>query len=255
MHAFSKVDRLRRNEHTDVAAERNQRRDLNAARTLLSYDPWRVSAENGVAAGESPSPAAGGDGSKGRRPLRADLNTPLFFPVAWDGYPRFGLGRQAEEREKMTASMPQTLGVDISKEKLDVHLHPEGSGAELHNDRKGFSMLIKWLAGRVIARIVYEPTKASIIAASNAASSKRAFLSPGQSPSGRRFAEAIGTGEDGPHVDAELLARFGAMFELRLLTDSGAILLTMKDLLVAQGVGQGSHRRPQPRPSTQPPVA
>jgi len=60
----------------------------------------------------------------------------------------------------MTASMPQTLGVDISKEKLDVHLHPEGSGASFHNDRKGFSMLIKWLAGRVIARIVYEPTGA-----------------------------------------------------------------------------------------------
>jgi hypothetical protein len=75
--------------------------------------------------------------------LRADLECdhPSLFPV--DGYPRFGLGRQAEEREKMTASMPQTFGVDISKEKLDVHLHPEGSGASFHNDRKGFSMLIK----------------------------------------------------------------------------------------------------------------
>jgi hypothetical protein len=70
MHAFSKVDRLRRNEHTDVAAERNQRRDLNAARTLLSYDPWRVSAENGVAAGESPL-AGGGRGRVERTPAVA----------------------------------------------------------------------------------------------------------------------------------------------------------------------------------------
>jgi transposase len=134
----------------------------------------------------------------------------------------------------MTASMPQTLGVDISKEKLDVHLHPEGSGASFHNDRKGFSMLIKWLAGRVIARIVYEPTGAYH------RGFERRFLEAGfplakvNPRQARRFAEAIGTLAKTDRVDAELLARFGAMFELRLLTDSGAILLTMKDLLVAR---------------------
>ena len=38
----------------------------------------------------------------------------------------------------MTASMPQTLGVDISKESLDVHLYPDGRSHRFANDRKGW---------------------------------------------------------------------------------------------------------------------
>lgn len=134
----------------------------------------------------------------------------------------------------MTASMPQTLGVDISKEKLDVHLHPDGGGASFRNDRKGFSALIKWLAGHVVSRIVYEPTGAYH------RGFERRFLEAGfplakvNPRQARRFAEAIGTLAKTDRVDAGLLARLGAMVELRPLADSGAGLLIMKDLLVAR---------------------
>ena len=118
----------------------------------------------------------------------------------------------------MTQSMPQTLGVDISKESLDVHLYPGGRADRFANDRKGFSALIKWLSGYAIARIVYEPTGA------DHCGFERRFLEAGfplakvNPRHARRFAEAVGTQAKTDAVDAGLLARFGALIEPRLLT-------------------------------------
>ena len=134
----------------------------------------------------------------------------------------------------MTASMPQTLGVDISKDNLDVHLYPEGRSGSFPNDRKGFSALIKWLANDAVARIVYEPTGAYHRGFERRlleAGFPLAKVNPLQA---RRFAEAIGTQAKTDAIDAGLLARFGAMLEPRMLADSGQALLVMKDLIVAR---------------------
>jgi transposase len=56
--------------------------------------------------------------------------------------------------------IPQNAGIDISKDTLDVHLHPEGAARRFGNDKKGFTALIKWLGGFTITRVVYEPTGA-----------------------------------------------------------------------------------------------
>jgi transposase len=130
--------------------------------------------------------------------------------------------------------MPQTLGVDISKDTLDVHLHPGGTSRRFANDRKGFAALIKWLAGVVVTRIVYEPTGAYH------RTFERCFLEAGftlakvNPRQARRFAEAIGTNAKTDAVDAGLLARFGAMIEPRPLEPSSAAFLEMKDLLAAR---------------------
>jgi transposase len=114
------------------------------------------------------------------------------------------------------------------------HLHPEGASASFGNDRKGFSALIRWLADHLVSRIVYEPTGAYH------RGFERRFLEAGfplakvNPRQARRFAEAIGALAKTDAVDAGLLARFGAACELRTLADSGAALLTMKDLLVAR---------------------
>ena len=134
----------------------------------------------------------------------------------------------------MTQSMPQTLGVDISKESRDVHLYPDGRADRFANDRKGFSALIKWLSGYAIARIVYEPTGAYHCGF------ERRFLEAGfplakvNPRHARRFAEAVGTQAKTDAVDAGLLARFGALIEPRLLTASSSAAPIMKDLLVAR---------------------
>ena len=43
----------------------------------------------------------------------------------------------------MSTSMSQTLGVDISKENLDVPLHPTGAHRRFANHREGFTALLK----------------------------------------------------------------------------------------------------------------
>ncbi len=83
----------------------------------------------------------------------------------------------------------------IAKEALDVHLHSERAAHRFANDRRGFTALIKWLGGRMIARIVFEPTDAYY----------RAFE-----------------------------ARFGAMVEQRAPAASSQTFTDMKDLLVAR---------------------
>jgi transposase len=134
----------------------------------------------------------------------------------------------------MQISIAQTAGVDISKESLDIHLHPEGASARFGNDKKGFTALIKWLAGRTIARIVFEPTGAYHRAFETRfleAGFTLAKVNPRQA---RRFAEAVGTNAKTDAVDAAMLARFGAMLEPRALAPASAILNDMKDLLVAR---------------------
>lgn len=134
----------------------------------------------------------------------------------------------------MHVSIPQTLGVDISKETLDVHLHPGGDSARFGNDKKGFAALIKWCAGRTIAQIVYEPTGAYHRAFETRfleAGFALAKVNPRQA---RRFAEAVGTNAKTDAVDAAMLARFGAMLEPRTLAPTCAILNDMKDLLGAR---------------------
>ena len=60
----------------------------------------------------------------------------------------------------MTAIIPRTLGIDISKDRLDVHLLPEGTERQYANDASGLRELIRWLEPLAPARIVYEATGA-----------------------------------------------------------------------------------------------
>ena len=134
----------------------------------------------------------------------------------------------------MRDSIPQTLGVDISKETLDVHLHPHGEAMRFSNDAKGFRALVAWLGASTIARIVYEPTGAY-----HRAFERRFFeagfalckINPRQA---RRFAEAVGANAKTDALDAHMLARFGALLEPRTLAPPSQSLADMKDLLVAR---------------------
>ena len=60
----------------------------------------------------------------------------------------------------MTSMIAQCVGVDISKDTLDVHVHPANLSRRFANDAKGCFALIAWLRDFVIARIMFEPTGA-----------------------------------------------------------------------------------------------
>ena len=54
--------------------------------------------------------------------------------------------------------IPSTIGVDISKDFLDVHCPLDGVSKRFENTKAGHKELIRWLRKTPIARIVYEPT-------------------------------------------------------------------------------------------------
>ena len=53
-----------------------------------------------------------------------------------------------------------TIGVDVSKDTLDVHVHPDGDHCQFSNDQKGFKAILRWLAARPVVRLVFEATGA-----------------------------------------------------------------------------------------------
>ena len=50
------------------------------------------------------------------------------------------------------------VGVDVCKERLDIHIHPQGESLSLPNDRNGCRHLKRILEGHAVARIVMEAT-------------------------------------------------------------------------------------------------
>ena len=134
----------------------------------------------------------------------------------------------------MPSSVAQSVGVDIAKDTLDVHLHPAGLSRRLANDARGWSALITWLEGLVVARVAFEPTGAyhhGFERRLAAAGLPLCKVNPRQA---RRFAEAIGCHAKTDAVDAAMLARFAALIEPPTRPVVSAALDEMKELHVAR---------------------
>jgi|SRR6516162_2853990 len=56
----------------------------------------------------------------------------------------------------MRSTVAQSVGVDISKDALDVAIHPSGESFRVTNNPEGHRALIKRLQGSEIIRIVFE---------------------------------------------------------------------------------------------------
>jgi transposase len=113
----------------------------------------------------------------------------------------------------METSVAQNVGIDISKDFLDVAVHPPGDTARFRNDAKGIRALIKWLVPRQAARIVFEATGAyhRLLERTLAGAGLPAVkVNPLQA---RRFAQAIGKFAKTDRCDAAKLAYMGAALQ------------------------------------------
>jgi transposase len=106
-----------------------------------------------------------------------------------------------------------TIGIDISKETLDVHRLSDGMTVCFTNDKSGFLGLNRWLVGTQVARIVYEPTGAYHRDFEVALGIKYPMVkvNPLQA---RRFAQARGIRAKTDRADAKMLAIMGDTFSL-----------------------------------------
>jgi transposase len=51
-----------------------------------------------------------------------------------------------------------TIGIAVSKDTLDVHIHPAGEHRQFENTPTGFRTIVRWIADRPVARLVFEAT-------------------------------------------------------------------------------------------------
>ncbi len=133
--------------------------------------------------------------------------------------------------EKM---IPSTIGVDISKDFLDVHCLPDGVSKRFENTKAGHKELIRWLRKTPIARIVYEPTGPYHRSFEQTLAKTELPLVKINARQARRFAEVTGRLVKTDRVDALMLARMGITLELEVLPVSTEELNKLKDLHLAR---------------------
>jgi transposase len=130
--------------------------------------------------------------------------------------------------------LPQTAGIDIAKDRLDVCLYPNGATRPFANDARGHRALIAWLATHSIQRVVFEATGAyhrTLERSLGAAGLPLAKINPRHA---RRFAQALGQLAKTDRLDAALLARFGALLEPPIRSMLSPTLDAMRELSVAR---------------------
>jgi len=126
-----------------------------------------------------------------------------------------------------------TIGVDVSKDFLDAHRHPDGDGRRFANDSAGFKALIRWI-GEGVSRVVFEPTgpyHGALERALAKAGLPVVKVNPRQA---RRFAEATGKLAKTDRLDAALLARMGALLQLEARPVHDEAMAELKQLHIAR---------------------
>lgn len=128
-----------------------------------------------------------------------------------------------------------TIGIDISKERLDICCLPGGEVRQFANDRAGFAKLIKWGIKFPVERVVYEasgPYHRGLEDALSRAGLPLGRVNPLQA---RRFAQACGVRAKTDRVDAAMLARMGVALQPELTAVPSKI---QRDLKALQGARQ-----------------
>jgi transposase len=126
-----------------------------------------------------------------------------------------------------------TIGVDISKDHLDAHRMSDGKSRRFANDKTGQKALMTWL-GKRHARIVYEPAGPYHRALERRLAAAGLALVKVNPRQARRFAEATGRLAKTDRMDALMLARMGALLDLKARPVRNLILNDLKDLHMAR---------------------
>jgi transposase len=127
-----------------------------------------------------------------------------------------------------------TIGVDISKDTLDVHRYPQGEHRQFANTAMGFGSLIKWLAEAPVCRIVFEATGAYHRAFERALGRAGLPLAKVNPLHAKRFGQALGHLAKTDKMDAALLARFGVAIEPQTRPALRQIMYDLKELHIAR---------------------
>jgi len=130
--------------------------------------------------------------------------------------------------------MQITIGIDISKNTLDAYRLPDSQHIQVANDKAGHKTLLRWIGKHDLPLVVFEATGAyhrgleAELAANDVSFAK---VNPRQA---RRFAEATGRLAKTDRVDAAMLAKMGAVLELKGHKPKSETLHILRELISAR---------------------
>src|SRR5665213_1360353 len=117
-----------------------------------------------------------------------------------------------QEGDRMMAGLGVFVGIDVSKDRLDVHVRPLGMGFSVGNEAAGHAALIARLRPLRTTRIVLEATggyERALWLALSEAGLVAAVVNPRQV---RQFARASGRLAKTDQLDAAVIAHFAETF-------------------------------------------
>ena len=102
------------------------------------------------------------------------------------------------------------VGIDVSKDRLDVHVHPDGTALNFSRDASGIEALIGKLAGLVLQSVAVEATggfETVVVASLAAAGLPVVVVNPAYVCA---YAKALGKRAKTDPIDAQVIAQFAA---------------------------------------------
>jgi len=140
-------------------------------------------------------------------------------------------GKEASEQETKAKS---NVGIDVSKDWLDVHVLPADQRLRVPNDCQGFRQLKRWLKHFELALVVVEatgkwhrPVQRSLAASAIPV----AVVDPFRV---RMFAKASGILAKTDRIDARVLALFAAIMTPSVRPPAPQILAELAELVTAR---------------------
>lgn len=127
-----------------------------------------------------------------------------------------------------------TIGIDVSKDRLDIFWHSRGEARNLPNSGEGFGQLCDWLGEEEGVLIVFEATGAYHRGLERHLSLAGLHFIKVNPKQARRFAQAIGRLAKTDSVDARMLARMGVVLDLAPQAIEGEDVHDLRELLTAR---------------------
>lgn len=130
--------------------------------------------------------------------------------------------------------MDNTIGIDVSKDTLDVHRLADGQYKQFRNGKSGHAQLIKWLGMQPDPLVIFEATGAYHRQLERALGTHFVPFVKVNPKQARRFAQASGKLAKTDRVDCEMLAKMGAALQLVPKPLTAENLYDLRELLSAR---------------------
>lgn len=141
---------------------------------------------------------------------------------------------QGQIQPEARSASPVYVGIDVCKDRLDVHLHPMGRRLRVANDREGIKRLKRELARHPVAGVVMEATAKYHRCAHRSLSQSGFAVSVVNPLRARLFAQALGTRAKTDPIDAKMLAILADMMAPQATPPASEALEALQELVHAR---------------------